>query len=69
MAQNFASMNSGFLPARNIGVAVRWISVDPATRVVFVTVAADLSLLMSGILPFQRVYSIMGYVEVGLEGR
>lgn len=41
-AQNYASMNSAFLRARHIGVTVMGITVDPATRVVYVTVSADL---------------------------
>jgi len=45
-------MNSAFLRARHIGVAVTGIAVDPATRVVYVTVSADLLLRMPGILLF-----------------
>ncbi|MDP2975583.1 MAG: hypothetical protein Q8N45_05150 [Anaerolineales bacterium] len=63
-AQNYASMNSTFLRARSIGVAVTGITVDPATWVVYVTVSADLSLLIPGMLAFQGVYSVTGYAEV-----
>lgn len=68
-AQNYASMNSAFLQRRRIGVAVTGISVDPATRVVSVSVAADLSSLIPGILPFEGVYQITGTTEARMDGR
>lgn len=48
-------MNSAFLQRRHIGVAVTGITMDPETRVVSVTVPADLSSLIPAILPFQGV--------------
>jgi hypothetical protein len=39
------------------------ISVNSATRQEAVTVAADLSSLIPGILPFQGMYAITGYAE------
>ena len=69
MAQNYASMNSAFLRSRHIGVALTGISVDPGTRVVSVTVSADLSSLIPGVLPFQVEYSVMGYAEVEITGK
>lgn len=69
MAQNFASMNSTFLRSRHIGVGVTRISVNSANRQVSVTVAADLSSLIPGILPFQEEFAITGYVEAMVNGR
>jgi Flp pilus assembly protein TadG len=68
-AQNYASMNSAFLQRRHIGVAVTGISVDPATLVVSVTVAADLSSLIPGVLPFRGGYQITGTAEAQIVGR
>ena len=68
-AQSYASMNSAFLRSRRIGVAVTGISVDPATRVVSVSVATDLSSLIPGILPFEGVYQITGTAEAKMDGR
>ena len=68
-AQNYASMNSAFLRSRHIGVAVTGISVDEGTQVVSVSVAADLSSLIPGVLPFQGQYSITGTAEARLDGR
>ena len=62
-AQSYASMNSAFLRSRHIRVAVTGISVNSPSRQVAVTVAADLSSLILGILPFQRTYVITGYAE------
>ena len=68
-AQSHPSMNSAFLRSRRIGVAVTGISVDPATRVVSVSVATDLSSLIPGILPFEGVYQITGTAEAKMDGR
>jgi Flp pilus assembly protein TadG len=68
-AQNYASMNSGFLRGRYIGVAVTGISVDPGTQVVSVAVSANLSSLIPGILPIQGVYQITGTAEARIDGR
>jgi len=59
-AQSYASMNSVFLRSRHIGVAVTGISVDAVTQVMSVTVSANLSSLIPGILPFQGAYTIKG---------
>jgi hypothetical protein len=50
-------------------VAVIGISVDPAIRVVSVTVSADLSSLIPGVLPFQGAYQIMGIADAHIDGR
>jgi Flp pilus assembly protein TadG len=68
-AQSYASMNSAFLRSRHIGVAVTGISVDAATQVVSVSVSADLSSLIPGILPFEGVYQITGTAEARMDGR
>jgi len=68
-AQTYASMNSTFLSSRYIGVAVTGIGIDPATLTVSVSVAAHLSSLMPGILPFQGVYQITGTTEARIDGR
>ena len=69
VAQNFASLNSGFLRARNIGVAVTGIGINSATLTVSVTVAADLSALLPGFLPFRGLYGVTGYAEARVDGR
>ncbi|HEY5156700.1 MAG TPA: pilus assembly protein TadG-related protein [Anaerolineales bacterium] len=67
-AQSYASMNSAFLRSRHIGVAVMGISVDAGTQVVSVSVSADLSSLIPGILPFEGVYQIIGTAEARVDG-
>lgn len=69
IAQTYASMNSAFLRSRHIGVAVTGIRVDPATRVVSVSVSADLSSLIPSILPFKGVYQITGTAEARIDRR
>jgi len=68
-AQAYASMNSAFLRQRHIAVIVTGISVDSTTRVVSVSVSADLSSLMPAILPFEGVYQITGTAEARMDGR
>ena len=68
-AQRYAALNSAFLQRRHIGVSVTGITVNPATRVVSVSVSADLSSLMPGLLQIEGVYSISGFAEVRLAGR
>jgi Flp pilus assembly protein TadG len=68
-AQNYASMNSAFLRSRHIGVAVTGISVDPAIMVVSVSVSADLSSLIPGVLPFKGIYQISGTAEARIDGK
>jgi Flp pilus assembly protein TadG len=69
MAQNYASINSTYLRSRHIGATVNDIYADSDRQVVFVTVSADLSSLIPGILPFDGLYSIAGYAEARLDGR
>ncbi|MGD0610299.1 MAG: pilus assembly protein TadG-related protein [Anaerolineales bacterium] len=68
-AQEYASMNSAFLQRRNIGVAVTGITVDAGRHEVYVTVSANLSSLIPGILAFQGEYGVTGYSEVMMNGR
>jgi Flp pilus assembly protein TadG len=68
-AQNYASMNSIFLQSRHIGVAVTGIIVYQTTQMVSVTVTADLSSLIPGILPFAGVYSITGYAKTRIDSK
>ncbi len=67
-AQNYASRNSTYLQARHIEAIVTDIYADSERRVVFVTVSADLSSLIPGILQFRGDYSMTGYAEVRLDG-
>jgi hypothetical protein len=70
---NIDSHLTGVPPAiirsRHIGVVVTGISVDAALRVVSVSVAADLSSLIPGILPFEGVYQMTGTAEARMDGR
>ena len=66
-AQNNASMNLAFLRSRHIVVEVTGISVESATKVVVVSVSADLSSLIAGILPFEGVHQIIGPAEARTE--
>jgi hypothetical protein len=68
-AQSYASMNSAFLLSPCIGVAVTGISVDEGSQIVSVSVAADLSSLIPGILPLEEVYQVTGTAEARIEGR
>jgi hypothetical protein len=45
------------------------IYVDPDRQVVFVTVSADLSAMMPGILQYERMYYSRGYAEARLDGK
>jgi hypothetical protein len=67
--QSYASMNSAFLRSRHIGVTVTGISVNSSSRQVAVTVAADLSSLIPGILSIHGTYRITGYAEVRVRGK
>lgn len=62
-AQWYASHNSSFLSRRNIPVTVTGIQIDPATQRVSVTVSADLSSLMPGVLPFDGRYAVTGIAQ------
>ncbi len=68
-AQNYASRNSTYLQSRHIDVTVTDIYANANRRVVFVSVSANLSSLMPGILPFDGMYSITGYAEARLQGK
>ncbi|MDP3185911.1 MAG: hypothetical protein Q8M58_11600 [Anaerolineales bacterium] len=63
VAQNFASLNSGFLSSRGIGVAVIGIGINSATLTVSVSMVVDLSALIPGFLSFHGLYSVTGYAE------
>ena len=69
MAQKYASINSAFLQRRDICVAVTGISVDLPTQMVSVTVFADLSSLIPGILPYQGGYAITGMAQAHIIGK
>ncbi len=69
VAQNFAGMNSTYLAARSIPVTVTNIRIDPTSQVVAVTVAADLSPLLPGLLQGGAHVSITGYSQAMIEGR
>jgi Flp pilus assembly protein TadG len=66
-AQSYASINSAFLKSRHIGVAVIGISLDAATQVVSVSVSADLSSLIPGILPFHGQCTVTGYARARMD--
>lgn len=68
-AQSFAAHNSVFLQRRNIPVTVTGIRIFPASQIVAVTVSADLSSLMPGVLAFQGRYTITGYAQARVGGR
>lgn len=68
-AQQYASMNANFLRSRGMGVRVTQIWIDLGTRVVYVTVAADLSALLPGFLGWEGVYSVTGFAEGRVQGR
>ncbi len=66
-AQSFASSNSSYLAHRSIPVSVAGIRVNEATHVVVVTVTADLSPLLPGLL--QAGAHVTGYAEARIDGR
>jgi hypothetical protein len=67
-AQEYAARNAGFLSAHNIGVGVSQIWIDPGSRVVFVTVTADLSSLLPGFLAHRGRYNATGYARTRMQG-
>jgi Flp pilus assembly protein TadG len=67
-AQEYAARNAGFLAAHRIGVGVSQIWIDPGSRVVFVTVTADLSSLLPGFLAHRGQYSATGYARTRMQG-
>ncbi len=67
-AQDYATRNAGFLSRRGIAVAVTSIWVDAGARLVYVTVAADLSSLLPGFLQHQGAYSVTGYAWARMQG-
>ena len=68
IAQEYASMNSAYLQARNIDVYITGIGVNSNTHTVSVTVSANLTGLMPGFLVFQGAYSVIGNAEVRVQG-
>jgi|NGEPerStandDraft_6_1074524.scaffolds.fasta_scaffold54207_2 Flp pilus assembly protein TadG len=67
-AQEVASMNASYLTKRSIPVAVTGISIDQSTQMVRVSVTADLSSLIPGILPFHGQYTVTGYARARMDG-
>ena len=67
-AQDVASMNASYLTKRSIPVTVSDISIDPSTQMVRVSVTADLSALIPGILPFHGQYTVTGYARARMDG-
>ncbi len=68
-AQSFASSNSSYLARRSIPVSVTGIRVNETTHVVGVTVAADLSPLLPGLLQAGAHVTMTGYAEARIDGR
>ena len=68
-AQGFASANSAYLASRSIPVSVSGIRLDEATRVVAVSVTADLSPLLPSLLQGGGVVTVTGYAQARLDGR
>jgi uncharacterized membrane protein len=68
-AQEYASLNSGYLSSRSIPVAVGDVRPDPTTRVVAVSVTTDLLLLVPSLLQGGGVVTVAGYAQVRLEGK
>jgi len=68
-AQGFASANSSYLASRSIPVSVNGIRLDDATRVVAVSVTADLSPLLPSLLQGGGVVTVTGYAQARLDGR
>jgi len=67
-AQYYASSNAGFLAKQGIGVGVTQIWIDSGSRVVFVTVSANLSSLLPGFLEHRGSYSVTGYAQARMQG-
>ena len=67
-AQDVASMNASYLTKRSIPVAVTGIAIDQITQIVRVSVTADLSSLIPGILPFNGQYTVTGYARARMDG-
>ncbi len=67
-AQDMASMNASYLAKRSIPVTVSDISIDQSTQMVRVSVTADLSSLIPGILPFHGQYTVTGYARARMDG-
>jgi hypothetical protein len=67
-AQTYASRNAGFLAKQGIGVGVTQIWTDSGSRVVFVTISADLSSLLPGFQEHRGSYSVTGYAQARMQG-
>ncbi len=66
-AQEYATLNAGFLASHGIGVAVNQIWIDSGSQVVFVTVSADLSSTLPGFLKTHGRYSLTGYAKARMQ--
>jgi Flp pilus assembly protein TadG len=66
-AQDMASMNASTLAKRSIPVAVTGITIDQSTQMVRVSVTADFSSLIPGILPFHGQYTMTGYAKARMD--
>lgn len=67
-AQQYASLNAQFLTRRRIGISVDRIWIDANSRLVYVTVSADLSSLLPGFLGSRGIYSVTGFAQSRLQG-
>ncbi len=67
-AQDMATMNASYLIKRSLPVAVTEITIDQSTQMVRVSVTADLSSLIPGILPFHGQYTVTGYASARMDG-
>jgi Flp pilus assembly protein TadG len=67
-AQDVASMNAAFLAKRSIPVTVTDIAINESSQMVRVSVTADLSSLIPGILPFHGLYTVTGYARARMDG-
>jgi len=66
-AQEFASRNAAFLSAHGIGVGVAQIWIDAGSRLVYVTVSADLASLLPGFLQHQGRYQVTGFARARMQ--
>ena len=67
-AQDVATMNASYLAKRSIPVTVTGISIDESTQMVQVSVAANLSSLIPGVLPFDGQYTVVAYARARMDG-
>ena len=67
-AQDVATMNASYLAKRSIPVTVTGISIDESTQMVRVSVTADLSSLIPGVLHFNGQYTVVAYARARMDG-